>query len=297
MSLSRHETLMRDTIIWLLKLPEEEREPLEAAENFTFTMSEPAPSLGPPGHAPAGTGVVCATLQMYSVEAAVAVEKLGLSTALLSFAHGYNCGGGFEHASGSQEEDIWRKTTIFLSLWPHRRADDGPGVLKRGQWIGEFDKPPLMLKRKEPYYEHTECGGIYSPCVCILQEGLREDVNVKSLPTIAVLTCAAQNVSFAPPFKPALLKEKCRTVLWMAASKGHEAVVLGAFGCGYFGNPPDDVAEAFAELLGPGGEFAGSFRLAIFAVPRDMNYQYFKDRFPEQTVAQLKAALADATAS
>lgn len=73
---------------------------------------------------------------------------------------------GFEHAGGSQEEAIFRSTSIFLSLWPHRRKapsgehnsawggaaliqlgeDDGPGVLRRGAWIGDFD---AALPRKE----------------------------------------------------------------------------------------------------------------------------------------------------
>ena len=33
------------------------------------------------------------------------------SVAVLNFAHGYNCGGGFEHAAGSQEEAIFRSTS------------------------------------------------------------------------------------------------------------------------------------------------------------------------------------------
>ena len=33
-------------------------------------------------------------------------------------------------------------------------------MLKRGLWIGDFDD---VLPRKAPFYEHTECGGIYSP--------------------------------------------------------------------------------------------------------------------------------------
>merc|ERR1719454_1993052 len=100
-----------------------------------------------------------------SVEASVLLTERGWSAALLNFAHGYNCGGGFEHSGGSQEEDIFRKTSVFLSLWPHRRSDDGPGVLKRGLWIGDYDAD---LPRKEPYYGHSDAGGIYSPHVGVV---------------------------------------------------------------------------------------------------------------------------------
>merc|ERR1719454_2420976 len=107
-----------------------------------------------------------------SVEASVLLTERGWSAALLNFAHGYNCGGGFEHAGGSQEEDIFRKTSLFLSLWPHRRVDDGPGVLKRGMWIGDYDEP---LPRKEAFYPHTECGGVYSPHVRIVRKLLQRE--------------------------------------------------------------------------------------------------------------------------
>jgi len=209
----------------------------------------------------------------------------------LNFAHGYNCGGGFEHSGGSQEEDIFRKTSIFLSLWPHRRSDDGPGVLKRGMWIGDYDE---ALERKEPFYPHSECGGIYSPHVRVVRDlegegNLCDADSCDLLPTFAVLTAAAQNVSFSPPFNPKLLWEKIRTVLWMAASHGHDSVVLGAFGCGYFGNPPEVVAGTFQKLLGPGGEFENVFRLVVFSIVGG-NSKHFVARFPLQPPERLPSA-------
>merc|ERR1719265_1022052 len=83
---------------------------------------------------------LCVVMDMGSVDAVELLCKQGFRPALLNFAHGYNCGGGFEHAGGSQEEDIFRKTSLFLSLWPHRRSDDGPCVLKRGMWIVDYNE-------------------------------------------------------------------------------------------------------------------------------------------------------------
>merc|ERR1719174_435753 len=123
-------------------------------------------SAAPSGSQLAPSETRCITLDLDSIDAAVALCEHGFRPAVLNFAHGYNCGGGFEHASGSQEEDIFRKTSIFLSLWPHRRVDDGPGVLKRGHWIGSFDE---VLPRKAAFYPHAECGGIYSPHVRVVR--------------------------------------------------------------------------------------------------------------------------------
>ncbi|CAJ1435112.1 unnamed protein product [Effrenium voratum] len=281
-ALSKPEIRMRETICYLLSLPQEEREAMEQAENYTFTMEHPAPETVPGSRASR-----CGVLEADTVAAAKLLERVGFNVVLLSFAHGYNCGGGFEHAGGSQEEAIFRSTSIFLSLWPHRRKDDGPGVLRRGAWIGDFD---AALPRKEPFYEHTECGAIYSPHVRIV-EGLASDVG--RCPKVAVLTVAAQDVGRVKPFRQDLLREKIRTTLWVAATQGHDAVVLGAFGCGYFGNPPEAVADTCEDVLNT--EFKGVFHCVVFALLRDRNFSSFAKRFPvvtEEDLASLTGRLA-----
>ncbi|CAK9038453.1 unnamed protein product [Durusdinium trenchii] len=142
LSLSKPEMQMREIILFLLGLPVETRETLEEAENYTFTMSHRAPPWSPESHLESKL----VTFEGDTVSCARLLANSGLRVAMLNFAHGYNCGGGFEHAGGSQEEAIFRATSVFLSLWPHRRKDDGPGILKRGHWIGDFDE---QLPRKE----------------------------------------------------------------------------------------------------------------------------------------------------
>lgn len=264
---------MREIILFLLGLPVETRETLEEAENYTFTMSHRAPPWSPESHLESKL----VTFEGDTVSCARLLANSGLRVAMLNFAHGYNCGGGFEHAGGSQEEAIFRATSVFLSLWPHRRKDDGPGILKRGHWIGDFDE---QLPRKEPFYEHTECGGIYSPNVYIL-----DSPDLAQCPCVSVLTVAAQDLQRVKPFSPELLQQKLRTTLRMAAEHGNNAVVLGAFGCGYFGNPPEAVATTFQELLT--SEFHGTFHLAVFALLRDRNFATFVKFFPKVTADEL----------
>eukprot|EP00929_Paragymnodinium_shiwhaense_P109338 TRINITY_DN7574_c0_g1_i1.p1 TRINITY_DN7574_c0_g1~~TRINITY_DN7574_c0_g1_i1.p1 ORF type:complete len:371 (+),score=55.85 TRINITY_DN7574_c0_g1_i1:80-1114(+) len=286
--LSPPEQSMRDAIEWLLTVPPEERARMERAVNYTYTRDKPAPSLQPSARG-RSSGNVLLTLNTGCVEAGLALLQADgtLRPALLNFAHSYNCGGGFEHSGGSQEEDIFSKTSLFLSLWPHRRADDGPGVLARGMWIGDFDE---ALPRKEPCYPHTACGGIYTPHARVirrLEERRRGDgelqpaADVERLPTLGVLTVAAQDLN-RERFDAWLLDQKLRTALSMAVEHGHDAVVLGAFGCGYFRNPPDVVAAAFGGLLR--GEFEGCFRVCVFAIPgrggSGSNLDAFVERFP-----------------
>lgn len=287
--MSPHEKLMRDTIEFLVALPPDERGRMEEASTVTFTMESqaPAPTGGSWGE------LLVATVNLGSVEATDLLCQYHLWPAVLNFAHGYNCGGGFEHAGGSQEEDIFRNTSLFLSLWPHRRTDDGPGVLARGMWIGDFDE---ALARKEAFYPHTECGAVYSPHVRMLRRAAAGPLvaprDIGDAPTFGVLTVAAQDCGRDPPFRPELLREKVRTTLHTAASNGHDALVLGAFGTGYFRNPPDVVAEVFQELLS--GEFASKFKVVLFAVPDQGGARLaaFERKFPPREAREVRESLA-----
>ena len=60
------------------------------------------------------------------------------------------------------------------------------------------------------------------------------------------------------------MARRVRKVLAIAAGHGHDAVVLGAWGCGVFRNDPEEIAELFREALG--GEFHGAFARVAFAV-------------------------------
>jgi uncharacterized protein (TIGR02452 family) len=53
-------------------------------------------------------------------------------------------------------------------------------------------------------------------------------------------------------------------VLALAAGHGHEAVILGAWGCGVFKNDPEMIAQLFHEALS--GPFRGAFARVAFAV-------------------------------
>ena len=60
------------------------------------------------------------------------------------------------------------------------------------------------------------------------------------------------------------MKERIRRILTAMANHRHDAVVLGAFGCGAFMNDPHMVATHFKEWLH--GEFQGYFKKVVFAV-------------------------------
>lgn len=75
----------------------------------------------------------------------------------------------------------------------------------------------------------------------------------------------------------ALHKKRARKILTVAAANGVDSLVLGAFGCGAFQNPPEVVARAYQEIL---PEYQGYFyevRFAVYCTPAaPSNYDVFK---------------------
>ena len=77
---------------------------------------------------------------------------------------------------------------------------------------------------------------------------------------------------------PLQSQAKVASVLGTAAAFGHKSLVLGAWGCGAFGNPPEVVSRAFAtQLRSPA--FDGAFERVIFAIPDDELRQAFDSAF------------------
>ena len=66
-----------------------------------------------------------------------------------------------------------------------------------------------------------------------------------------------------------ILKSRCRFVLEIAKENNIQTLILGAFGCGVFGQDPSAVATYFSELLT--GDFKDCFHEVVFAIPITAN--------------------------
>ena len=112
--------------------------------------------------------------------------------------------------------------------------------------------------------------------------------------SVNVLTCAAPNLREHPSNEmnagdgdaavhisredlQALHEKRMRRVLEIAWAKGNEVVILGAFGCGAFRNPPAVVAQAMKTVV---QEYRMRFETIEFAVycgaQYDTNYRVFQ---------------------
>jgi len=173
--------------------------------------------------------------------AARVLREHGHSVLALNFANGTNPGGWFLDGGRTQEEALCRDSLLFGTLVGHEMYD----VHKTMPYEDASDW--CIVSRGVPFIRDENSDLVAYPWVC------------------DVVTCAAP---ISSPYRDAycreLFRKRIHRLLEVAASLGYTGLVLGAWGCGMFGNDPTSTALVFRELLE--GEFLGCFGEVVFAV-------------------------------
>jgi uncharacterized protein (TIGR02452 family) len=167
----------------------------------------------------------------------LAAERDGV--ACLNFASARNPGGGFLNGAQAQEESIARASAIYPAL---RAAGDFYAFHRADRGLLYTDRV------------------IWSPAVPVFRDDRGRFL--ASPYTVSFLTSAAPNRAMIARDRPGLLPEvpgalarRAARVLRVAAAHGCRELVLGAWGCGVFGNDPAQVAQVFAAALRDGPWF------------------------------------------
>lgn len=106
---------------------------------------------------------------------------------------------------------------------------------------------------------------VYCPGVPVIKD---DDGEAVPRHAVSFVVCPAPNYGArrcSVARAEAALHERIHLLLAVAAHHAASTLVLGAFGCGVFGTPPEMVAKAFAAALA--GPFAGVFERVVFAIP------------------------------
>lgn len=246
--------------------------------------------LGPPAFA--GHGTTIQVRNMDTLDAAVELRRQAmqqpdprrprnLRPAVLNFANADKPGGGWRNGAVAQEEAMCYRSTLARSLHQRDyplRPDQGiyssrVAVLRHSMrsghaWITDRDSLSPATVRQLPWYSALTIAAIYKPGTRSAMRG----------------TPPRQTKVFARNADRRLTKAKMRLALHMAAMHGHDMLVLGAFGCGVFENPPWDVAQCWLEVL---REYQHRWRCVWFAVydPRQQgNFRTFEKLLNGKTV-------------
>lgn len=206
------------------------------------------------------------------------------NVAVLNMASPYRPGGGFLDGANSQEEFLCHRTTLYPSLW-------------------------------DSFYRLPELGGIYTPDVMVFRDATPDAIDLQKRDRyfIDVITAGAFKfpdvrrgrsddrldgacscgMSYCDRDRE-LVTRKMKSVLRIAQSKGVEKLVLGAWGCGAFGNPVKDVAKLWRKVIAgsprqrrPNVEQWEGIKEIVFAVPDPIMLKEFRRAFGDIVTAEV----------
>lgn len=181
--------------------------------------------------------------------------------AALNFASYKNAGGMFVKGSRAQEECLCHESFLY-------------NVLKEAEPYYELNR---KSKNRALYHNRA----LYSPDIIFEREG--------KICYCDVITCAAPNKRAAQKYcnvsdeeNSRVLESRIDFILDMARTHKVDILILGAFGCGVFGQSGEEVAKIFHKLLLR--EEYDCFENVVFAVPasKNGNFQSFYDCFSSE---------------
>lgn len=190
----------------------------------------------------------------------------------LNMASGLNPGGGVFGGAGAQEEYLFRCTDYYRTLYSFK-----PEFCALPEYAAEGIHPSPDGKR---YPLDRNFGGCFSRGVTVFRDTEEHGYRLLDAPWklnfVAVPAISHPATTFErgePRLTPELAeatKRKMRTIFHIAWHNGQCELVLGAFGCGAFRNPPGHIAELFCGVLAE-QEFADAFRAVWFVIKEDHN--------------------------
>ena len=172
--------------------------------------------------------------------------------AVLNFANPHYPGGGVFQGAMAQEECLCRSSNLYPCL-------------EDGRVFEEY----YLYHQKQTDYDFSD-RLIYSPGVTVFKDDAATPQPLKKADwfRVDVITCAAPYLAKRRYVNPTVLgelfKKRIRNILEAAMDNESDVLILGAFGCGVFKNPPKVVAKAFREVLEESRYHA--FRKVVFAI-------------------------------
>lgn len=236
-----------------VKIGPEVARAVQASVHYTADHAHPAPATGP--HQTAYEVTNETTLSAHRRHLAK-----GLNVVSLNFASATSPGGGFLTGARAQEEYLCRSSALYLTI---------------------KDSPMYAFHRREGHLRYSDAM-IYSPEVPVFRD---DDHALLTAPYhAAFITSAAPLAKHLHPEEltilPEILRQRIRKILTVAQVHGHDSLVLGAWGCGAFGNDGSQVSALFKWVLAE--DFKGAFKEVTFAIVDTSTEKKFIAPFAER---------------
>lgn len=193
--------------------------------------------------------------------AAMQLKEQGFNPAVLNMASRRVPGGGVLTGAGAQEENLFRRTNLFRSLFQ----------------FAPYAEEYSVRQSPHQYPLDPNFGGVYTPDAICFRESEQSGYALLDNPvSLSFISVAGMNRPDLTPegmiaehhVEP--IKNKIRTIFRIGLLHRHDSLVLGALGCGAFRNPPSHVARIFHEVMDE-PEIKNKYRRIVFAILDDHN--------------------------
>ncbi|QDQ27909.1 TIGR02452 family protein [Chitinimonas arctica] len=185
-----------------------------------------------------------------TLAAASRLVAQGHDVLCLNFASARNPGGGFLGGSEAQEENLAKSSALYPCI-------------------------AQMTDMYEANRKMTSCvyldDMIYSPQVPVFRDDAYQYLDAAY--QVSIVTAPAVNSGAVARNEPErvselanIMRQRIELLLALAKHHGHQTLVLGAWGCGVFGNDPGEMASWFALHLRDNPVYRNAFRQVCFAV-------------------------------
>ena len=200
----------------------------------------------------------------------------GQKVGVLNFASPTTPGGRFLEGINAQEQTICRNSFLYPELLKYRSSYY------------------LENKRSSHRYYYS-AKMIFASHIKVLRDETEKRF-LEGENYVDILSIAAPNVTAMKKAQLVIDQRKIRNdfakkilqILRQFKAAGDRILILGAFGCGSFGNNPHMVAEIFSESLGR-IEFNGCFEIVYFDIlANSTNLTAFKNIFANKLATQSK---------
>lgn len=182
-----------------------------------------------------------------TLEAVRYLQAKGLDPAALNLAAATSPGGGFLSGARAQEEYLARSSALYACL--------------RDNAMYAYHQARL-----DPFYSDYV---LYSPNVPVIRDDAGELLETPY--PCSIITSPAVQANGVRRYMPhregeisGVMWRRILKVLGVAEKHGHRSLVLGAWGCGAFGNDGHDIARLFRKALEE--HFCRAFDHVVFAV-------------------------------
>ena len=179
--------------------------------------------------------------------AARRLAEAGRRPVALNFASARRAGGGFLNGARAQEESLARASGLYACL---------------------VDNPMYAYHRQRQDSLYSSYA-LYSPAVPVFRTD--DGMLLEEFYRCAFISAPAPNANAQRrhagrrmPRVVQAMAERIGKVLTIGAAQGHDTIILGAWGCGAFGNDPAAVASLFHAALT--GSFQSIYQTVVFAV-------------------------------